>query len=874
MSDADQSVPSAVEVTLPSGTASPEKEQETCPLCPASGPPIRSTSTFTTGDIETALVWIACTKCSTWYHSACLFLGDEKSKGSVPRDIVDEVEKRYGEEGAWFNWTEWIDKWYCMACLARSTSPSNPRPPRHPLTATVKKGVLPFHIAEIEGAGPKRSASSTSLATYGGKAKKARMSSSSRQDVTASPEASSSRPKKVRLEADHGNAEEVSTSGEGNTNGHLNGDSGQMDSPQLENGGRPKRNVVQLDYNNLNNSIATPTTQWLDLIANPAKTGRTILDADYPRIPGKLVTKAWLESSSSSSPNVLTPDAPSPTCFYGPDRQPIIIRPEDGGFSSLGGHIPGKDLTVQEVARLVGPKKMVDVIDVSSQHSSQWTIQKWADYLDTASSASSSTRNPKVYNIISLEISDTELGKKVKPPKLVREIDWVDNFWNFEGSAKSKAKGKGKQSDGEVNGHYAESNGNSKERSASVDGSVQGDGISNVDGKEKSKAPYPKVQLYCLMGMRGAWTDWHVDFAASSVYYTIHTGSKVFYFIRPTPDNLAAYAKWSGSYERQQDTWLGDMVDEVRKVVLKAGDTMIIPSGYIHAVYTPMDSIVFGGNFLHSYDIDTQLRLRQIEIDTKVPQRFRFPMFDRLCWYVADKYCAELRHLRSYRVRAPTHPPQPPHFHVLKNLTYLASFLISQTDILIDNNAEDKRRKLVHDRIPAEVVKDAEGLARELKWRVERELPVIGLLDEEAEHRSGKEGSATLETRGKGKGRSMLEARKENRLGKIWDKKPVSRTWKFDPEPWTVNVQTPPSETSHAYLPRPTSSIFDLDVKQEGGEEKARLTISSTKQSRRRVRETEDGVIVEESQEVTFTEKRMIWGMSEGEEEGEKMEVD
>jgi F-box/leucine-rich repeat protein 10/11 len=78
-------------------------------------------------------------------------------------------------------------------------------------------------------------------------------------------------------------------------------------------------------------------------------------------------------------------------------------------------------------------------------------------------------------------------------------------------------------------------------------------------------------------------------------------------------------------------------------VVLIEGDTMIIPAGYIHAVvsdpasyqnktdvqYTPMNSIVFGGNFVHSYDIPAQLRLRQIEIDTKVPQRFRFPLFDK-----------------------------------------------------------------------------------------------------------------------------------------------------------------------------------------------------------------------------------------------------
>lgn len=57
------------------------------------------------------------------------------------------------------------------------------------------------------------------------------------------------------------------------------------------------------------------------------------------------------------------------------------------------------------------------------------------------------------------------------------------------------------------------------------------------------------------MGTKDSWTDWHVDFAASSVYYNVHTGSKVslrtllqtdpqvFFFIRPTEANLAAYAQ-------------------------------------------------------------------------------------------------------------------------------------------------------------------------------------------------------------------------------------------------------------------------------------------------------------------------------------------
>lgn len=43
--------------------------------------------------------------------------------------------------------------------------------------------------------------------------------------------------------------------------------------------------------------------------------------------------------------------------------------------------------------------------------------------------------------------------------------------------------------------------------------------------------------------------------------------------------------KGSGSAELQQREWLGDMCEGgVEKVRLHAGDTMIIPAGWIHAV--------------------------------------------------------------------------------------------------------------------------------------------------------------------------------------------------------------------------------------------------------------------------------------------------
>jgi hypothetical protein len=236
--------------------------------------------------------------------------------------------------------------------------------------------------------------------------------------------------------------------------------------------------------------------------------------------------------------------------------------------------MPDAKLTVSDVADIVGHETPLEVIDVATQSNSPgWTLGKWAEYYNKEPSA-----RDKVRNVISLEISGTPLADRVLPPRLVRELDWVDKFWP------STRRGKG----------YA----------------------------------YPKVQLYCLMGVSSAWTDWHVDFAGSSVYYHILRGSKVFYFIRPTPANLAAYERWSGT-ELQSNTWLGDMVDQVVKVTLNPGNTMIIPTGWIHAVHTPMDSLVFGGNFLHSYNVGTQLKVVDIEKTTRVPKKFRFPHFTK-----------------------------------------------------------------------------------------------------------------------------------------------------------------------------------------------------------------------------------------------------
>lgn len=98
-----------------------------------------------------------------------------------------------------------------------------------------------------------------------------------------------------------------------------------------------------------------------------------------------------------------------------------------------------------------------------------------------------------------------------------------------------------------------------------------------------------------------------------------------------------AYEDWTLS-GKQTDIFLGDIVEKCGRIVLAQGNTLLIPSGWIHAVYTPIDSLVFGGNFLHSFSIEKQLRIAEIEELTKVPHKFRFPFFTELQWYALDKY--------------------------------------------------------------------------------------------------------------------------------------------------------------------------------------------------------------------------------------------
>ena len=116
----------------------------------------------------------------------------------------------------------------------------------------------------------------------------------------------------------------------------------------------------------------------------------------------------------------------------------------------------------------------------------------------------------------------------------------------------------------------------------------------------------------------------------------------MFWLIEPTDENLRLFEEWTTGGQ-QQNVFFADLVEECHLVELEEGNTFMIPSGWIHGVYTPADSLVFGGNFLHSFAIEMQLKVKKIEQRTRVDAESRFPSFNTLSFYILDRYVCELR---------------------------------------------------------------------------------------------------------------------------------------------------------------------------------------------------------------------------------------
>lgn len=106
------------------------------------------------------------------------------------------------------------------------------------------------------------------------------------------------------------------------------------------------------------------------------------------------------------------------------------------------------DVSMETILRCVGKDRIIDVMDVATQSEVQphMTLGEFIEYY-------TNPRKKKIYNVISLEVSDTPLSNYVSPPSTVNTIDWSNKIW-----------------------------------------------------PKQLVSEFPKVQLYCLMSVKGCFT--------------------------------------------------------------------------------------------------------------------------------------------------------------------------------------------------------------------------------------------------------------------------------------------------------------------------------------------------------------------------------
>uniref|UniRef100_A0A183CEQ9 JmjC domain-containing protein n=1 Tax=Globodera pallida TaxID=36090 RepID=A0A183CEQ9_GLOPA len=254
----------------------------------------------------------------------------------------------------------------------------------------------------------------------------------------------------------------------------------------------------------------------------------------------------------------------------------------------LGMRMPDPQaFTVSDVLDLVGGERRIEVVEVYEQKGSYMLLKEFIEYYKKSPS-----ERTKLLNVLSLEFTSTKLAEKVSAPAFVSEIDWIDKVWPKELFVRQE---------------------NLLKKSAWA--------------RSNDFSTYPKVQRYCLMSVANCFTDFHIDFGGTSVWYHILKGEKIFWMIEPTEDNLVLYEDWilTGS---ENSCFFGELVSKCARVRLCQGHTLIIPSGWIHCVYTPIGS------------------------------KYRFPHFKQMFWcYIAAIVRSATRRIYQKKLTDEAHIP-------------------------------------------------------------------------------------------------------------------------------------------------------------------------------------------------------------------------
>uniref|UniRef100_A0A0N4ZY62 JmjC domain-containing protein n=1 Tax=Parastrongyloides trichosuri TaxID=131310 RepID=A0A0N4ZY62_PARTI len=270
---------------------------------------------------------------------------------------------------------------------------------------------------------------------------------------------------------------------------------------------------------------------------------------------------------------------------YGAET-PILV---DGTAQDLGMVMPNEEeFDIDKIVNICGKEMLIDVIKVGKFETIKMSLEDFATYFKKKPE-----ERKELLNSLSLEFSYNKLFDHIKSPTFIRDMDWVIKYWPDI---------------------------------------LKFNQLKYIEKEGIFTRKTPNVHNYSLASVKNCYTDFHMDFGGTSVWYHILKGKKVFWLIPPTKKNMGIHEDLMKGCKSVKQ-FLGELVDDCFRITLNAGQTFLIPAGWIHSVYTPIDSIVFGGNYIHSLSIPLQLEVHKSETRSRIGEVYKYPFFNQLLWY-------------------------------------------------------------------------------------------------------------------------------------------------------------------------------------------------------------------------------------------------
>ncbi|KAF1747070.1 hypothetical protein GCK72_023529 [Caenorhabditis remanei] len=245
------------------------------------------------------------------------------------------------------------------------------------------------------------------------------------------------------------------------------------------------------------------------------------------------------------------------------------------------------DVTLDNVAKLFkGSDGEYKVRNSKTGQFAHMTIPKMIEYMKENEKCIEND-NVNIMNLLSFECTKiTRVSSTIKLPLFVQNLSMIKQLKAAINERFGTLK----------TGSFATSDATPRER----------------EWLKKLKNHIPSYENFYIISMKGAFTDLHVDFGGTFVYYFVHDGKKVFYVAPPTAENIEAYRQLEIT---GKSMWTDNpkMLKNFRKIELNPGDLAFIPTQWLHFVYTPCNSLVYGGNFLTESKLNEHYKMMEIE---------------------------------------------------------------------------------------------------------------------------------------------------------------------------------------------------------------------------------------------------------------------